>query len=259
MLTRSRRMSRMIQLMMCAVALVALAPGAWAQGPANLAQENEELKQRVETLEKQLEQARERIAALNEEMARLREQLAEGGGARARPGSPAGGASSGEVPSDPMASPESLFETLRESYVSNFGGEPYDTRADQNRLRRMVSSWVRDMQREHRGNIKWHVRILDASQADERGGPVRFQVVDPATGADIGEPTEALFPARMARRIDSATPDEVWVMEGRTSARPMVNRTRIEEDDDPQSGARYIGPFAEFAYELAIESIEPAS
>ncbi len=259
MLAGSHRRARLVSALAAGFLLSLVPAPAGAQGPANLAQENEELKERVASLENQLAQARQRISALNDEIATLRKQLAAGGrpAAGGSPGA-APGAAPGGVPADPMGSPESLFNTLSASYNQNFGGEPYETRADQNRLRRSVSTWVRDMQREHRGNVRWRIRILDTSQAGDRGGPVRFQVVDATGSVNIGPESEVVFPSRIARDISSATPDEVWILQGRMSAMPSVNRTRIEEDDDPEGG-RYLGPFADFGYELAIESIEPAS
>lgn len=241
---------------LAAIAIVmiglALAPRTLAQGPANLAEQNAVLEKKVADLESQLEMARTRIAVLTDEVARLRKQVVESKNRSAT--SP--GAGGGTKADDPMASPDALFAHLQKTYAQTMGGMPLDTRAEEVRYRRAVGQWVRTMQRSIKGPAEWRIRVVNLSSDRSRTPKLTFIVVDRASGKDISAASSTVFPSRFARMIRDNPTQELWRLKVRLSALPSLNAQRKEKgaSDEP----KFIGPYAEFGFEVAVRSFEPA-
>lgn len=254
MISPSSSFSRLFRIAaLSALSIMVVAPLASSQGPSSIAEENEQLKERVDDLDSKLKMARARIVALNEEVDRLRKLLADAqkgqGPSRSTP--------TRDRSADPMASPSILFNHLTEKYTETMGSMPLDTKADQTRYKRAVGGWVRDMQRSITGSVQWTIRVIDGSQVQARQPRVTYEVVDPETGRALGKQTSSVFPSRFARMISSNSAQELWLLGGQLSAMPTLNNRRPEEGDDPEAPL-FIGPYAEFGFELSIRNLEPA-
>ena len=258
---------RLVAVALAALAL--LAPAARAQDDESLNElrrDNDRLRQRIDALEARLaEQERENLL-LRDEVERLLELVREledraaspppsttaPGGAPADPDEPPATPS---VDLGPLSSPPALLEALREHYTETLPEPPAEQR-DTPAYIRDVRRWARAAEREFRGGVEWVIAVLDPNPATPDEAPIRFRVVDPATGAPLhDEHARLVFPRRAARTIHQNSGERYWIVRGAVEARPRVNVERTSPGlfDFPA----YIGLYAEFEYSLDVRSIRP--
>lgn len=234
------------------VAALTLTPGVvLAQ---DLAKENEELKAKIAKVEAERDGLAKRVTELRGEVDKLRKELAKvtrgGGGTGSAPS--AGGAGGG-AGGDPMASPDALFAALKKEYDEKFGSMPRQSRPDLMRYQREVAVWTRAGQRDHRGAVEWTIRVVDPARANEKPGVLAFVVVDPVSKAPISGEATVLLPSRWVKEIATVGKDEVLNISATMSAKPIYNAQR--EEVGATDAPRFIGPFAEFGFDLAITKI----
>ncbi len=235
---------------------------ALGQSDADLRRENQRLQAENDELTKELDAARQRIAELERETARLRRQLRSLRGGETAPDAPE---DEEELlrpvsvdESDPAASPNSLLTVLMDSYDAALAdlevGAPQSPERAQ--YLRTLREWRDQVQRDHRRTaIEWHVRVLE-SMPSGRGLALRVIVIDPVNGAQLGSPFSLLLPRNMARRYEllSAHMDEdVFLVRGMMAPNININETRTAPG--PFNNPPFIGPFAEFNFDIEVRSI----
>ncbi|MCA9310650.1 MAG: hypothetical protein KDA21_05545 [Phycisphaerales bacterium] len=260
-----------LALLMALTSAVRAQPG---QSLNDLRRENDQLRERVAQLEAQLEAERqasqERVteltATFRAQMEKLGEQvrvLAEENAALKRgerPGqstpAPTSSAPKEELPEDPFACPDSLLVTLQAEYDRALSGQERTTDAEQERYMRNVRLWTRQMAGKYRRTVEWEIEVLSVdpvADSDGREMMLNFQVLNPDTGAAWGEPVRVAMSTRYLRRI-AETPDQKrWSLRALFGADPQLNAQRGEEGllNTPP----FIGPYAEFVWELKPQSI----
>lgn len=237
-----------------------------APTPAELRRENDALRERVAQLEAELNSATETIESLREQMDALGDQLeslrrelrqrpadTSGDDAPAEPATPE--PTFAEVPTgEPLSSPEAMYQALRESYDAELSGMPRETDPEFRRFISELSQWSRMMRREIRGQAEWVIEITGVVVDDEDELVVSYRVIDPESRLPYSDREHQLeLPRGIAERRFRDNPDhELWLVRGRAFASPQVNRDREEVGffDIP----RFIGPFAEFGFQLDLET-----
>lgn len=269
-------------LVLVLAAVLALAPrqsAAEAEPPApassadksvnELRQENQRLREKVAELDAQLAEARRRIARLEETIRTLRAQPQQpdaAAGASPAPAAPAQPAASAEpLPDDPYAAPDALYAALKKDFESTVGALPRTTDQETDRYVREARRWVRQMAQRQRRVVDWQVRVLDPSARRSgepapaiapSAGDATVVIVNPSTGATIGDPFRVALTARDMGRVEEGCKSGIWTLSGVFAASPTV-------DYPPPSqpvifnAPRMIGPFVEFGYELNVRAIAP--
>ena len=269
------RISRPVLLIALALfaAAAPFARGQAGQSLNDLRRENDQLRERVAQLEAQLEAERqatqEQVSALTtqfrtqlermgEQIRALREEneaLKRG----ERPGqttTPASSAPKEALPEDPYACPDSLLATLQTEYDKALGGQPRTTDAEQERFIREVRLWSRQMSSKYRRTVEWEIEVLGLEPvegSDGREMMLEFQVLNPETGGAWGEPARVEMSSRYLRRVQETPDQKRWSLRALLGAEPRINPQRSEEGllNTPP----FIGPYAEFVYELKPQSI----
>jgi len=249
-------------LLACALlASPALAQDA-GQSASDLRRENDQLRERIAALEAQVEALERRVEAMREQNQRLRDALSgdrdeTGDSADEGEDDAAQGEQRAEPPADPLASPSSLFNALKSSYEnSRFAANPYDDARDRARYLRDVRAWVRQVEREFRGDAEWTIRVQSIEEGRGRESLVTAQVVEPSSGLPYGEAVVLPMARRYASAITNEPDVELWRISGIAAAEPAFNADRVEPGTF--NTPRLIGPFAEFGFRFAVRSIEPA-
>jgi hypothetical protein len=229
------------------------------QSAADLRREIDLLKQRIAQLEAQLDRARDENAQLREENQKLKGARPAG---TPRPStSPATTPEEAPdsqdtlaTPDDPFASPEALLVALKVSYEEQFADDP-GARGPQRIAD--VRRWARDAQRDFRRRVEWVIEIDSADGAPPANAPIPFFVLDAETGQRLHrDPVSVRFPARFQRRIIDDSGQEHWSIIGMLAATPKVNPDRLTSGfiDVPP----FIGAYAEFEFDLRVNSVSPA-
>lgn len=229
---------------------------ACAQSEAELRRTNEQLRTQVRDLERELEAARARIQELEREVEVLRRALAASPGQTPSPGT--------EPPpidlSNPTSSPPALLQTLMDEYDAAMVEMKHGVAGSGERAAylRTVTRWVASVNRQYRKPIEWHVRVEEATAA--RGGSdMRVVVVDPESSRAIGEPFTVAVPRAIARRYDHLRQRgediSTLVLRGVLVPDVQVNENRAERG--PFNNPPFIGPFAEFGFDLEPRSLLP--
>ncbi len=248
--------------------VLALALPAWAQDDQSLQtlrRENDDLRQRIAQLEAQLAEAKrsaaeceQQNAALTERVKALEAAATPAPDAPAPPDeSPAAKPRTAELPpDDPFVAPEALVRELQARYAAAFGAIPMDTQAQRDRASRDVRRWVRDVQRELRGDVEWLVRI-ERPNVDERGRD-RWDIVviDPSSGLPYDTQPVPIADPRFVRAINEDKTQKYWRVVGSVRAEPVFNESRWEAGlfDRP----RFIGVMVDFGMSPSFRVIEPA-
>lgn len=235
-----------------------------AQSDSELRRENQELSTRVRDLERDLAAARQRIEELEQQTAQLERDLAA---ARRRattrpappPPPPADPTSIDE--GDPLSSPRTLFNAIKQSHDENMDGMEPGRPGDTPRrvyLRRL-ESWRALVERAFRGRIIWHVRAVDSAPLRRDARRVTLIAVDPVTQAELGNPFHVAITKGMAERlalVESRGELGVLVLRGILGPQIHINEEREERGtfDNPP----LIGPFAEFGFVIDARSLVPA-
>jgi len=270
--------------------------GALAQGesPGDMRRENDELRNRVAQLEAQNKKLEQEATALRSQVAQAQAHAARaqrdlpklraeidalhaqlralgvepesptptgapgatppGATPGSRPGQPADPGVAG-LPNDPMACPPCLLEALRASYDQRFGTRSIDdNRAD---FVKDVRRWAGEMKREHRGIVSWTIEIQPDDIPGDEALPVRVRVVDPVSKEPYyAQPAAVDLGRRHTRRLMSEPDQRYWVIDGVFAADPQLNADR--DDEGPIPFPPFIGPFAEFDFNLSVRGIAPA-
>lgn len=254
-----------------AVLMLGVAPVARSQEPAAQPTDQPTVTP-ADLLREQIEAQRARIEALERRVTELtaeRRQMAgtlrqiEGMLAGLRSGlegepaprTPVGRA---EVPSEPLASPESLLRELRSRYAAHMAGMDPATDAERTAYAEKARLWARLTQRELRGKRSWLVTLDDLAPVGTQGHVVRMAVLDERTGFQIGEALDVGFPAKFLERFARGSRSGRWVLTSVVIARPVFNESRVNPGvfEFPP----FVGPMMEFDFELdwyALSAWEP--
>lgn len=208
--------------------------------------------QRLRQLQEQLRQAENRNKDLTREIERLRQQLAEAKGA-----GPAKPAKKDAAPAEPLASPHDLFDSVLKDYREKVAHLPRDTKAEQARYQQAAREWARDAARTFRGPVNWTIRVVGiegGTRPGERFATVTFVVLDSAS-QPIGEPVSVPIAAPHLPVLREGIGAKTFKLVGTAGARPTVNPQRAEKGsvDSP----RFLGPYTEYDWDLAVQSILP--
>jgi len=258
MLVRTLRLGPLLALV-CAF-LLGAPSGALAQATdptVNLRRENDQLRERVRQLEARIKDLERENGTLKLELERMR--------AAGKPGTPGNPGAPGSVPTTtdvvpletqaPMACPDALLAALQASYAKAFEGQTV-TEANKAQYIQDVRRWIRSSEREFKGSIDWVIRVDKENLPSKPEEPIPFWVIDPASGKLLHPKTvKSVFARSAASKILENTDITVWDAKGVLAATPITNADRAEQGmlDYPP----YIGPFAEFQYELTIRSVLP--
>ncbi|TVQ81032.1 MAG: hypothetical protein EA380_02650 [Phycisphaeraceae bacterium] len=240
---------------------------------ADLRRENEALRQRIAQLEAQLATAREEAEGLREANRVLLRQLERTPPAPSPPPEPVATPDEAEPPvpteapeerrraypdpasADPFAFPDALLSAIQRSHDDAMGSETLDKEqpgAYFGALRR----WANSANRAFRGRIDWVVSVSDERGAIPAQQPVRIFVVDPETLQPLHREAFIVeLSSRDRRRVAEESSRPAWRIIGQITSQVRVN------PDRPERGVFntpvFLGPFAEFDYELRVLSVSP--
>lgn len=262
---KSNRTTRWIVLIALCSSVFLCRPGlAVAQSESDLRKQNQQLAAQVQDLQKELKAAQDRLKVLEAQITQLQQQLAaaRAGGPSVR--TPVPPLEPEKVTIDervPHASPRALLVALVTSYqkaVENMEiGKPGDGK--RRAYIKKLEGWKASVDREFRGPITWHVRVLESRNG--RGGErtVALQAVDPVTGVVLGDSFDVLLSTTVAERLawyEDHGELEVMVLRGTLVPDVRINEQRESRGsfDNPP----FIGPFGEFVYSVEVKSLTPA-
>ncbi|MEM8835614.1 MAG: hypothetical protein AAGD00_07325 [Planctomycetota bacterium] len=240
------------------VPLIAFAVSAPSPGQVSiesLRQENQELKRELTKLRAQLRTAESRTKSLEQQNMRLRDELLSNG--ITPPSMRTSGGDAGDVPEEPGASFDSMFNAVVAAWNEEFADVPLETRRDEDRYLRELRPWTSRLQRDLRSNVQWTVAIESVEEIDRTTSDVRMLVLDPETGEPIGRAGWVRMNKRFADRFASAAPDVRWDLVGTLTPEVAINEDRFSEGIGGQ-WPLFVGPFAEFDIELNIRSLKEA-
>lgn len=236
------------------LAIILIASLAATGAPA-LAQEKP-CEQRIKEAEEQLRQMENRLKDLARENDRLRKENTDlkaggggsGGGKDSKPKQDAG-------PAQPLASPDALFQALVKNFEEKVASLPRETKPEQVKFAGAAKKWAADATREFRGPVEWLIQVVKVDGgpgASARPADVTFQVLD-LTGKPVGEPVTQPIPGRFIKELSEDAGKKTYKLSGTFGAKPTHNPRRAEKGatDEP----RFIGPFTEFGYDLAVQNI----
>lgn len=258
------------------IALLGAAGVARAQSGQSLndlRRENDQLRERIAQLEAQLETERQahetktselteafraQMARMGEEVQRLLKEnaaLRSGESPDATSG-PASSAPEEPLPEDPFACPDSMLAALVASYAEEFGDDTPRTDSERQQRTREVRLWARKMSTSYRRTVEWEIEVLAVEAVKDSNGRdmvLEFQVLNPDTGGAWGDTVRAEMSARYLRRVADKPETTHWNLRALFAVEPNLNPERTEEGllNTPP----FIGPFAEFVWELKPQSI----
>ena len=264
----SRITSLSVLLPCCIMFLLAAAPQSLGQSLSDLRRENDQLRERVAQLEAQIEsQAQEldtkdkQVEAYRMVIERMKERIEtlEAGGGGDTPATSTPATPSEPLPEDPYACPDSMLVELQRVYAEAMQGRSWSNNQERDRYIRDVSRWARQTGARYRRTVEWSIEVLDVTEISESNGrmmELQFNVLNPDTGAALGEPVTVEMSSRYLRRVMDDRDQTRWSLRALFAAEPIINNQRDEEGilNTPP----FIGPFAEFDFELKPQSIVPA-
>jgi hypothetical protein len=260
--------TRFLLALTIAALLGAMTPRVQArQSDNDLRRQNQELATRIQDLEEELKAKDREIDRLKDQISELRQRLDDLRRAP-RPATRPAAPEPEKVTIDesiPGASPRALFRAVRESYdkaTANLDmGRPGDGR--RRAFLKKLEGWKSSVDREFRGPITWHVRVIDTRDQDihadrSRELVVTLQAVDPETDVKLGEPFDVPLSRALADRLTRyghRGDVGVLVLRGILSPNIRINEERTERGsfDNPP----FIGPFAEFGYAIEAHGLKP--
>lgn len=222
---------------------------------ASARQASSDCEQKVKSLEERVKQLEDRLREMAQQNDALRKRLGD---------TPGGGGGSSKTPApapqnDPLTSPQTMFDALLKSYDDGPGKLPRDTKPEQAKYLAAVKDWARDSGKLARGQVSWVIRVvkIDSGMAGPtRPASVTFEVLD-AAGKPAGFAATQPFPARHARLLAEGVGDKRFKLKGNAEARPRFSPQRAEKGTVEEP--RFIGPFAEFEFDLAVSDVEPVA
>lgn len=232
------------------------------QSDRDLRAENQRLKTQVKQQQKELDASKAQIAKLNNQVKDLEKALKA---ARNAPKNPSQQPRVDEKisidESVATASPRALFSALKNSYEQAVDGldqgEPGET--SYKIYLKAVQRWAIAANREYRAKIVWHVRVL-ATSPTQKGFAFELQAVDPKTNTKLGDPFFALLSKGLTKRYEQVIRRSgAEVVELKGTLHPNVTFDRSRSTAGPFDKAKFIGPFAQFSFEVDATSLQPPS
>jgi hypothetical protein len=214
--------------------------------------------QSVEELRRENQQLRDRIKELERQIHDL------GRGTPATAPTPPASQPAGSQPDDAtplnLSNPNAVIEAIRARWNEDAKdvvvGEPNSR--ERTAYLRFVDKWMAATNRHYRKRIEWPVRLQSAERIDG-DYMLRVVVVDPETGADIGDP----FPVQISRL--QASKLETWQRRSGgyldlkgvliPQVRLNLDRNEVGVFDNPS----FVAPYVEFTFNTQVESIAPKS
>ncbi|MBL8746172.1 MAG: hypothetical protein JNK58_07435 [Phycisphaerae bacterium] len=215
--------------------------------PSALAQDKP-CEQRVKELEEQLRQTENRLKDMVRENERLRKENAE-----AKPGGKDTKPTRNPTPAEPLSSPHSLFEALVKDFEAKVASLPNESKPDQVKFAGAAKRWAADATRDFRGPVEWTIQVVKVDPgASAKPTDVTFTILD-KLGKPTGDPVTQVIPARFIKELSEGVGKKTFKLTGTFGAKPVHNAQRAEKGakDEP----RFIGPYTEFGYDLAVQNI----
>ncbi len=211
--------------------------------PDAIRAENNSLRAEVQRLRAALDEALRRLAAAEAALARLGLPL----GTTMEDADPAVVA----APADPLASPASLLVELRRRYERDLAGGPTDAAA----RRAAVGAWCKSIRTDLKGRREWLVTIAPVEEpgASPSRPEAMVRVYDEALLRPIGEAVRVRIPARHAAQVRARPDQRLWTLTANIAAAPRFEERR--ETEGVFNYPPFIGPYAEFAFELEWVSL----
>lgn len=220
--------------------------------PAAMGQDTDPpCEQRLRESQEKLRQSENRVKDLTREIERLRKEASENkSGKDTKP-------SHAPVSSEPLSSPDALFEALSKDFADKVGAGPGETKVDQVKYVGAARKWTQDASRAFRGSVEWTIQVvkLDEGASMARPADVTFSVLD-ASGKSVGPPVTLSLPARFMKTLSEDVGKKTFKLTGTFGAKPIHNPQRTEKGakDEP----RFIGPYTEFGFDLSVQNIVAA-
>ncbi len=249
---------------------ILFSPHTLAQGNESLndlRRENERLREQLSQLEaelaaskRQVERLQRQNQSLRESLTSVRERATQNRDSNTRsPQKTAPVATPAEktapVPEAPMASPESMFNAVKQSYLAELDEKPRGTDSEKRRFIGDAKRWARARNQEHRGPVRWIARVESTKPGDGRELIVQWRSVDPGSGLPFGEPFTLIASPRDAGRIQSSATHSVWELDGVATLRLEVDENLVAPS--VFTARRLIGPYVEFAFNFDVRSMSP--
>jgi hypothetical protein len=244
-----------------------------AQSDSDLRRQNEQLASQVQDLMAEREANEREIETLKARIAQLEQQLATARRSGNRQPPPQTQPEPEKVTIDesiPTASPRALLKAVQSSYTDATQdldmGRPGDGK--RRAFMKKLDSWKAASDRQFRGPINWHVRVVDARPQDVNNDRaperiVTLVAVDPETDVKLGEPFDVQLSRTLTERLatyEARDPNGdigVLVLRGTITPSIRINEQRAERGsfDNPP----FIGPYAEFLYSVDVKSLMPVA
>lgn len=238
-------------------------PALAQQSQRELREQNDSLRAEVEDLQRELEAAREEIQRLQALVTSLEKQLVAAGADQDEEDASTDG--DGQKPTvtetDPHDSPRALLREAAKRYQEALDGMDrgeMDDSPERRSYLRAVNQWTARFNREMRKPIQWPVRIVREPRPAERGVIVRMEMVDPKTGAAIGDAFDAFIPRAVVDRLAELEP-RMDLMEQTFSLRgtlvPNVGVNPQRSTKGAFNNPPLIGPYAEFGFAVETRTL----
>lgn len=205
-----------------------------------------------------LEQLEARVAALEAERDALRVRLGEAIEALRNLGYAPPPPVLAE-PTDPMASPAAVMQTLRRRARLELMPLARASAEDRSAYRQSAQDWVRRMTDAFTGEREWLVRVLGvqmpASGSSVARATVRVQVFDATTAAPLSAAMEIAVPGRIARRMADGGVDRGW--RARVSLKPDIRHNPDRAERGPFDYPPFLAPEVEATIGVEWLRFEP--
>lgn len=135
-------------------------------------------------------------------------------------------------PSDPMASPIAVMQTLRRRARLELAPIARDSAEDRAAYRKAAQDWAQKMNEALSGEKDWLVRVLRVSLPMSSSTAARataeVQLFDASTGAPLSLPLEVSVPGRVARRMANGGTEQGWTAHVKLETKARHNPERQE-------------------------------
>lgn len=218
-----------------------IARSSLAQEPAKTCE------QQLREAQEKLRQAENKIKDLQRELDRVRKEKAGGS-------SGTGGGTPANTPAaDPLSSPAALFDALAAEYEQRLGSLPRETKPELAKYHAAVKDWAKTAAKTHRGPIEWTIKV-DKLETGSKPS-LTFVVLDFA-GKPTGEAVTQPLPAKLVKDLGKDWAKTTYTLIGTAGAKPNHNPQRAEKGANER--LPFIGPFAEFEFDLVVQEIYEA-
>lgn len=230
------------------------------QSDRELREENQRLKAQVKQIQEELSAVQSRVNKLEKQVKNLEKSLKTASKPTKKTNKQPQVEEKASIDeSVASASPRALFNALKTGYEQAVANLDQGQQGDKNRkiYLKAVQRWVTTANRDYRARINWHVRVLGATPT-KRGFAVELQAVDPKTNINLGDPFFALLSKGLAKRYDNVIQRSgVEVVELKGTLHPNVGFDRNKSKAGPFEKTKFLGPFAQFNFEVVATSLQP--